>query len=257
MKQTILVIMMLLSIYLIAQPSSAAPDSSLLILGDKAEEGAQSSTSLDSLLKLESSGIKDPDLYYNIGVAYYRANDTGRAMLYFLRAVNLNSAHSRASQNISFIRDLSPDREMMVQRQFLESMFLRVYDWFNLNRAALAALFWLLITALCVHWLLHWDPTKERGLPTLILLISSLILTACVGLVITKAYRMRHNKKAVVASDNSALYSAPSESAREDTAVNAALIVIAQKTDNGFSQVILPDGSSAWIKTGDILKVIP
>jgi len=53
---------------------------------------------LEQMLELERSGVQNADLYYNIGVGYWQTGQSGKANLYFLRALNLNSAHKAAAE---------------------------------------------------------------------------------------------------------------------------------------------------------------
>ena len=213
------------------------------------------SAKLDALKAVEAKGIENPDLFNDIGLANYHLNRPAQANLYFLKALNLNSAHREAAHNLDFVCRLSRDRELYPQRQFLETFFYGKYDFFNLNRAAIAALIMLLLSALCLHWLMHCDPDKERGLPTLLLIISLLFLLFFSGLTATKAYRMSHNNKAVVKSDNTALYSRPERTARSSIVVNEALVVLIGEHQADWSRIILPDGSSHWVPSSALLAV--
>ncbi len=213
------------------------------------------STRLAALKAVEAKGIKNPDLFNDIGLANYHLNRPAQANLYFLKALNLNSSHREAAHNLDFVCRLSRDRELYPQRQFLETVFYGIYDFFNLNRAAIAALIMLLLSALCLHWLMHYDPDKERGLPTLLLIISTLFLLFFAGLTGTKAYRMAHNNKAVVQSDNTALYSRPDSSAKSSLTVNEALVVLIGQVQDDWTRIILPDGSSHWIPSSALLTV--
>ena len=65
-----------------------------------------------TLQKLEAKaahGVKNADLFYDMGVCHYQLGNTGKAVLYFLRALNLNSAHKQAKQNLLYIHNLHPE----------------------------------------------------------------------------------------------------------------------------------------------------
>lgn len=202
-------------------------------------------------------GVQDPDLYYNMGVCHYHLNQLALAKLNFLRTLRLNSAHKQAQHNVAFIRQLSPDQDLYPEQQFIQRLFYRLYDWFNLNRLALGILLFLVLSGLCLHWLLRYDPQKEKGLPVLLLSISCLFLLLFIGTTIVKAYRMEHNNKAVIAYDNCLLLEEPDPASSSGRTVSSALMVIAAETQGDFTRIILPDGTGAWVKTDAILRVVP
>ncbi|MEF3694981.1 MAG: hypothetical protein V3576_06490 [Candidatus Cloacimonadota bacterium] len=212
---------------------------------------------LTELAELEQRGVQDPDLFYNMGVCHYHLNQLALAKLNFLRALRLNSAHRQAQQNIAFIRQLSPDQDLYPEQQFIQRLFYKLYDWFNLNRLALGILFFLILSGLCLHWLLRYDPEKEKGLPVLLLSGSSLFLLLFIGTTIVKAYRINHSNKAVIAYDNCLLLEEPDPAATSERSVNSAMMVIATETQGDYTRIILPDGTGAWVKSDAVLRVLP
>ncbi|HOH46623.1 MAG TPA: tetratricopeptide repeat protein [Candidatus Cloacimonadota bacterium] len=202
-------------------------------------------------------GVEDPDLYYNMGVCHYHLNQLALAKLSFLRALRLNSAHKQAQHNVAFIRQLSPDQDLYPEQQFIQRLFYMLYDWFNINRLALGILFFLALSGLCLHWLLRYNPQKEKGLPVLLLSASCLLLLLFIGTTIVKTYRMNHNNKAVIAYDNCLLLEEPDPASNSGRSVSSALMVIAAETSGDYTRIILPDGTGAWVKSDAVLRVVP
>lgn len=68
-----------------------------------------------TLQKLEAKlhKVKNADLFYDMGVCHYQLGNTGKAVLYFLRALNLNSAHKQAKQNLLYIHNLHPELSLI------------------------------------------------------------------------------------------------------------------------------------------------
>ena len=68
-----------------------------------------------SLIK---QGIKNPDLYTNLGNAYFFSGDKGRSLLNYHRAYRLNPSDENINHNIEFLRtqtvDIPPDRKSVV-----------------------------------------------------------------------------------------------------------------------------------------------
>jgi hypothetical protein len=210
---------------------------------------------LEQMKSLEAEGVRNADLYYNLGVGYWQTGQSGMANLYFLKALNLDSAHKSASENLEYVTGVSQDKDIYPQRLFLVRVFFRAYDFMTLNRMAIMSLILLLLCALSAHWLLHYDPEKERALPTLItgiffvlFLISAIFLTV-------KAYRQAFNAKAVVISAKADLRSAADTEASRVAVIHEALILIIEKETEGWCLVRLPDGNEGWLPEADLMRV--
>lgn len=219
--------------------------------------GGLAASEFDQLKALEEQGLQNPDLYYNLGVTYWQLGQSGMANLYFLRALNLDSAHKLAKENLGFVTALSQDRQLYPQQLFLLRVFWEVYDYLNLNRMAILTLTLLLLSALSLSWLLHYDPDKERGLPSLIFGICLFLLLSSTTFLGIKAYRQAHNSKAVLIQSQAELRAEPELKASRVAVIHEALILKVEASKPGWSLVRLPDGNSGWIESAAIAKVRP
>lgn len=211
---------------------------------------------LTELQKLSDNGISNPDLYYNIGVCQAKLNRESHAMLAYLRCVNLNSAHTDARSNIDYLISLSKDSQLYPQTQFIAGLLLNIYDWFNINRTALALLLSLLLSGLCLHWLLHYHQDKERGLAVLSLILGICLSLSFMALLITKQYRLSHNNKAVITANTADLREAASNSARVIREIHSSLIVRISEERGGQARIVLPNGNSGWVRTDQFERVL-
>lgn len=55
------------------------------------------------LQAIDSDGVS-PEIYYNLGNAYYRINELGRSVLYYQRALNLDPSMDDARSNLEFVK---------------------------------------------------------------------------------------------------------------------------------------------------------
>lgn len=227
----------------------------ILILLSLALLCSLSGNAFEQMQGFADDGLKNADLYYNLGVAYWQTGQSGMANLYFLKALNLNSAHKPASENLDYVIGLSQDKQLYPDRLFLVRIFLAAYDFMNLNRIALLSLILLLLCALSLHWLWHYDSNKERGLPTLITGIFLLLFISSATLLGIKAYRQTHNRKAVVISAQAELRSEASAQAARVAVIHEALILIIEQEKAGWYLLSLPDGNKGWLPAADLAKV--
>ena len=214
------------------------------------------SSEFDRLKQVEEQGTKNPDLFYNLGVTYWQTGQSGMASLYFLKALNLDSAHRQARENLNYVIELSVDRDLYPSRVFLIQLFLKFYDSLNLNRMALITLSLLFLSALGALWYLNYDPQKERDLPALIWGISLFLLLVSGTLTGFKAYRRSHNRQAVVISEQAELCAEPKDDAERTALIHEALILQVRKYQGDWALVSLPDGSEGWLPKAKIAVVL-
>jgi len=218
--------------------------------------GILQASEFDRLRMMEERGVQNADLYYNLGVTYWQIGQSGMANLYFLKALNLDSAHKLAKENLNYAISLSADRELYPPKPFLLRLFYEIYDFMNLNRIASLSLLLLLLTAATFSWLLHYDPSKERELPTLVFGISLFLLLSSVVFLSIKAYRRAHNPKAVLLQSEANLRSEADPEAQRVAVIHEAIIMDVLRDEGEWSLVRLPDGSSGWLKSDAIGRVI-
>jgi len=212
-----------------------------------------------TLQKLEAkadSGVKNADLFYDIGVCHYQMGNTGKAVLYFLRALNLNSAHKQAKQNLLYIHNLHPELSPEPNRPFLVQLFLNIYDFFSLNRLAITLLILAILLTLSLHWLMHTPSEKERGLPILAVVITAILFIAFGSMLLVKNHRYRNDSRAVVIANVAPIYHTP-ESNNVLQTIPEGSVVVAIKTLGKKTQIILPDGTQGWVDSNSIERVVP
>ncbi|MBW6514198.1 MAG: hypothetical protein K0B87_05520 [Candidatus Syntrophosphaera sp.] len=211
---------------------------------------------LAKLQTLAGSGVQNADLYYNLGVCHYHLGETGKAVLWFLRARNINSAHRAAKDNLVYIHSLDPASASDPQRPYLPQLMLNAYDFFSLNRLAVIVLILALLTTLCTQWLLHYPPEKEHGLPVLVLSVTAIVFLVFAGTLFLKSQRFRHNPKAVVMREATEVYDSP-ERARALHFLNEGNIVEIRERQGEMYRVVIADGTGGWIAGDQIERVVP
>jgi len=212
-----------------------------------------------TLQKLEAEanrGVKNADLFYNMGVCHFQLGNTGKAVLNFLRALNLNSAHKQAKQNLLYIRNLHPELSSEPTRPFLVQLFLNIYDFFSLNRLAITLLIIAILLTLSLHWLMHTPSGKEHGLPILAVVITAILFIAFGSMLLVKNHRYRNDARAVVIANVAPIYHTP-ESKNILQTIPEGSVVVVSKTQHNRVQVILPDGTQGWVESNTIERVVP
>lgn len=209
---------------------------------------------LDRLLAIAASGIQNPDLCYNIGVCQNQLGHPGLAALYYLKALNLNSAHQDARHNLRLVTSLSQMESLDNSHPFLIQLFFDVLAWLNFSRLALFILVFLLLSVVCAHWLIFLPKDEEKGPPVLLLSLSALILISFAGILVLKLSSIQRDARAVVTVPLAEVYQDDAAKQALAPLPEASIVsVLSQKRE--LLQIRLEDGTTLWIKGTDLTKI--
>src|SRR5712692_1720002 len=109
--------------------------------------------------QLIATGIHNAKLYYNLGNAYFRRNDLGKAILHYRRGLRLEPGNRQIQANLNYTRSRRVDQiDVSSQR----SLFHQLFFWQNeLSVQAQWTLaltgYWLVWSCACAH--LFWRRT--------------------------------------------------------------------------------------------------
>jgi tetratricopeptide (TPR) repeat protein len=214
-------------------------------------------TATRSLQKLENAGVRNADMYNQLGLSYYHQGNTGKAVLYFLRALRLSSNHSEARNNLDYVISKSLDRELYTQPSFLSGVFQKSFDFFSLNALAIISLLLLIITVLCVHWLLHLVRTEDKAVPVMWLVIFGAVFLLSAAMLGLKYKEYHNSNRAVLIEPMVEGYSGPGMEFGKLFTVHSGLIIHINRIDKDWALVTLPNGGAGWMRIAAIEKVNP
>ncbi|MDD2228909.1 MAG: hypothetical protein PHY48_05825 [Candidatus Cloacimonetes bacterium] len=199
--------------------------------------------------------INNADYYYNKGLDYFAAGNQGYANLYFLKALNLNSAHKYARANLDLSVRMSADNKLYPEHLFLVQLMFKTLDFFSVNRLASLSLLLLLLAAISLVWLLFYNPEKERALPLLIFVLFLLLCISSFTSLAIKSHKQKHNQFAVLIAGNTQLLPMSETESKPLADIHAGLIFTLIETKGEYSIVRLPNGLIGRVLSAEIAKV--
>ena len=199
---------------------------------------------IDEYLRLIRSGHGGGQIYYNLGNAYFRAGQLGRAILEYERAKLLMPRDPDLNFNLSHARDQIRDA-IEEPRGFVEAAFFWLKS-FNLNE-----LFWsfallnLLLWTILIIRLFY----KSEWLYYLLLLILSswFVSGFSFGL---KYYWISSDDRAVILKKEVDILAGPEEDDTVLFKLHEGTVVYQERSEDGWSLVRLPDRKRGWVKSG-------
>ncbi len=172
------------------------------------------------------------NLFYNLGDAYFRDGDFGRAILNYERALQLEPRHPEAAANLQIARDQT--RGLELAPTTIEKYFGRVST--SVITLAAAALFWSAII------LLVWGG-RGKALGTAILCM--LASAGCAWLTWTLENGMRGHGAVVVGETQARV--ATADTARSMLVLRPGSEVVLLQQRGDWNYAVLPNDQRGWI----------
>lgn len=207
--------------------------------------------------QLRQDGYRSAGLHYNLGLAYYRSEQLGPALLHLEKAHKLAPYDKEVRKNLQLIRNEQEDGMLPLPTFFL-------YDWWHRVAArlqpdswgVLALVFLFFGAGLILAWLCFrraaqrpsWYPKKRAGrLPLLggTLLVLALLFVLFAN---SRVKALAQNDQAVILPASVDVRVAPSEDTDIDFQLHEGLRVRILDDFEGWRKIELVDGRSGWVE---------
>jgi tetratricopeptide (TPR) repeat protein len=198
---------------------------------------------------LVRSGPLSANLFYDLGNAYFRTGDFGRAILSYERALALEQHHPEAAANLQIARDEA--RALEMQQSWPE----RYLQFANVNQYSATAAVGFWAGAFCIVGLIF---TRRRSARVIALLILSLSVFA---LAIFAIYEIDHGSKggalAVVIGSEVQARLATADTANSVLALPPGSEIKILSTRGDWVYAALPNNLRGWIpaKSAELVRI--
>ncbi|GAB4448799.1 MAG: tetratricopeptide repeat protein [Anaerolineae bacterium] len=207
---------------------------------------------------ITAAGVQDSALYFNLGNAYFKSGDLGRAVLNYRRAHYLDPRDSDIRQNLTIARLQTLDRLDETGGTGLSNVVQLVEEWLTLTEAAvLALLLWLATSALLTAAILS---RRIRKYALWAAAVPGLFLVAGLLSMANRSYRAATTPPAVVVAPEVDVTSGPGSSSEyvvEFTLHAGAEVRLTDSRPN-WRQISLPGQTfKGWVPADTVEPVIP
>ncbi|WDP92807.1 MAG: BatD family protein [Desulfobacter sp.] len=244
-KTLVLFLCLLPAVSLMPTPAGAADHARHFIDGARAYQAGEYGAAAENFEAIAAAGVKNPDLFYNLGNAYFKAGELGRAVLWYERAkrlapndpdLNFNLAHAleqvrdKADEKFSF-RDVLFFWQGLVSLKWLQFLSIGAsfvfFAWAGGRRALKKNIF--------------------SGAGTAMALVFFLFLTTT-GL---EAWRLNSEHRAVILGETVAVRSGTMETATLLFDLHAGTRVRVLDKKNNHFKIRFAGGKVGWIGGGE------
>ncbi len=93
-------------------------------------------SAVQAYTEIINEGVESASLYFNLGNAYFKQGDLGRAILYYLRAKRLDPSDEDINSNLEFARRFSRVQMEGVQLNPINSFLISLVDSYRIDSLA-------------------------------------------------------------------------------------------------------------------------
>lgn len=251
--KAMILIMSMLMIPGLTHAENTAYLDSLWSKGVQAYTDGRWSECTESLKSLESVGVVSPELYYNLGNAYFKSGDYPHAILYYERTLKISPSFEDARINLDFANSLIRDKIDAVPEFVLKS-------WARKVCYLMPSDFWAVISivlfAAALALFLVFRLGASRGLRRtgFYCSIVALILSASsFGMARWQRNSYLRADGAIVMKPVASVKSSPSRDSSKDLFVlHEGTKVTVLDTVGEWKNISLSDGRQGWIEESDM-----
>ena len=203
--------------------------------------------SLQQFLSIENEDIINADLYYNIGNCYFRLNQIGKAILYYEKALKVDSHHNAAKRNLKYVLTFTKDKQADDETDFLSSFKEKIFSFFSLNFLCVISLIFFIAIIFMINIIIIKFRNREKTVPIFIISIFVVLLVIFGILSLLKFNSYHQENQAVLISSTVIGYSGPDEEFTRVFTIHEGMIFEIEKQENDWSLIKLPNGLGGWI----------
>ena len=205
----------------------------------------------EEYMKVANEGVKNFELFYNLGNTYFKLNDLGNARLYYEKAAKFEPMNKELNENIAMLLASIKDKED-IQRSFVETLLRKVYFAFSINLLGVFVLiFFVLMMAFIVLLIMSRSAVLKRIVKIFLVILAVIFFLVTV----TEVMRIRDFyavDSAVILDETVIAYSGPSEDFPQVFTIHDGLKVSIERFDNDWVLIKLPSGNGGWVLTSTL-----
>jgi tetratricopeptide (TPR) repeat protein len=202
---------------------------------------------------LVDDGVRDGRLYYNLGDAYFKAGDLGRAILNFRRAQRLLPRDGDVATNLELARAQALDRIELESEGAIVGLVRRLIGWTTLDESALAALaLWIILCGLGIAAIL-WAP-RRRLLLYAATAVAILLFLGMLAIGI-RLFDERGQPPALVVASEIAVHSGPGDDYLTEFTLHAGAEVRLVERRGDWVRILLSGDLQGWTPSEAVVEL--
>ncbi len=200
---------------------------------------------------LVDRGYSAPNLYYNLGNAYYKSGEIAKAILNFEKAIKLNPLFEDAKFNLNIANQLITDEVFEQQKIPVLDDILGYVRKFNPDFWAVWASVFSFLSFLTVVGYI-FGKSKFFRMYSFIAFFVLIAATIFFWLTAADVHHFRKQTYAIIMDEEVSINSEPKEDSKVLFVIHSGSKVKVLSESSEFFKIQIPDGSQGWIAKAKI-----
>jgi len=247
-----LIIFSVITISGIAQPDSLYK---YIEEGNKAYTENEFEKAIVAYETVVQNGFSAPELYYNLGNAYYRTKNYKAAILNYERALRLAPDDENIKTNLQFAKNHIQDRIEEIPKLFILQWTDKLINLFSSKIWAIISISTFIIFLLLAILFLFSRTISLRKAAFSLGLIAILISGISFYGAYKQNWKITGHKEAIVFSPTVTVKSAPKTNGTDLFIIHEGLKVEIIGSTHGWKEIRLSDGKVGWLPDDTIVEI--
>jgi tetratricopeptide (TPR) repeat protein len=194
------------------------------------------------------------ELYYNLGNAYFKLEETGKSILYYEKARLLSPEDDDIQHNLEIARTQIADRVEAIPDLFFVVWLNALNRWISGTAWGIISILLFLTVLGLSLWRLFRH--KSRGNKLLNYTVISLLIFSSITLLLAlRSDKMTKQSNAAIIMEDVLIKSSPAETGTNLFEIHEGLKVEIHDSVNNFYEIRLSDGKVGWIRAEKLEKI--
>ncbi len=211
-------------------------------------EGGKYAESSRTYERIIDRGIRNGFVYYNLGNAYYKQDQIGRAILAYERASRLIPRDGDLRNNM----DLANERTVDQITSDVPWFGRQALDGVTMNEATVAATITGFIATLALMIYLLAKQTSARVRAGYLLLVTCLVFLLAIGFTGVKIYDQLANEEGIILSATAVVRTSPDDASDPVFTLHEGTKVRLIEYREDWMRIQLPDGKNGWLAQDEL-----
>lgn len=253
-NKKVTIVAFLCCLFMLFSPRANA-QKDLLSKAAVAYDSAQYQQTIDIYNEIASQYGVNPELYYNLGNAYYKLKNYPKAILNYERCVLYDPSNDDAQQNLELARLQCVDKIEAIQPMIFVTWSNALRDLMSCDAWGRVAIAFFLLFLLGFAFYFFGLKTVIRKSGFYGGILSLLICALSIYYANAQRNHIQNRDYAIVMTPSVVVRSSPSESGTQLFTIHEGLKVHVRSTLSGWSEIELSDGNVGWMSS-DGLEII-
>lgn len=202
-----------------------------------------------------AEGLESPELYYNLGNAYFRVNELAEARLYYEKALLLDPGDRDTRHNIDYLMTKIEDKILVADTFFLSNWFNAVQNLFSSNAWATIAIVLFLLLAGCMAAFFFSRSVVLKKTSFYIGVVSLVIVIFANVFAFRQKKKVEYRDTAIIMAGSAPIMGSPDINSKELFILHAGTKIYITKEDRNWLEIEIDNGSVGWVQR-DKIEVI-